>query len=339
MSKYSKDDEQIDLSAFDDEERNSPELKRIKNVKKEGDNDGRGGKKRASGGKVLADIGSKLSSIGVTKIVLALCALVLVIAVGVIGAVAIASVAKKSADKQFLSKPQYSTSDFAEDYKSDISKYAISLNTTNDAYHVLVNKNNRVDENYGVGIVREEIDAKLNASAPGYELQVDAKNAAEALLTELRANGYRDIYVTSAYRSYSRQQKLYNDYIAAEIAKGHSEEEARKQAETYSAPPGASEHQTGLCIDFYIYGRMSDLVNYGSETATGDDIGFAESEEYAWLCNNAHKFGFILRYPEGKEDTTGYAFESWHYRFVGVDLAAKLHEKGLTLEEYHEIMK
>ena len=103
----------------------------------------------------------------------------------------------------------------------------------------------------------------------------------------------------------------------------------------YSAEPGYSEHHSGLVVDFYLPERMIDLVNYGSETSGSKaDIGFAESEEYEWLLENAHKFGFILRYPEDKVSETGYNYESWHFRFVGVDAATKIHERGITLEAY-----
>jgi D-alanyl-D-alanine carboxypeptidase len=79
---------------------------------------------------------------------------------------------------------------------------------------------------------------------------------------------------------------------------------------------------------------MRELENYGSEGKYPDDVGFAETEAFKWLQNNAHKFGFILRFPENKTDITGYNYESWHYRFVGVPAASEIHEKQITLEEY-----
>ena len=77
----------------------------------------------------------------------------------------------------------------------------------------------------------------------------------------------------------------------------------------------------------------SDLVNYTSENTKGG-IGFAETDAFEWLCENAHKFGFILRYPDGKTDETGYSYESWHYRFVGVDAATKIYNANMTLEKW-----
>ena len=90
---------------------------------------------------------------------------------------------------------------------------------------------------------------------------------------------------------------------------------------SYSAYPGTSEHQTALCVDLI--------------TSSGKlDVNFAQTEAFAWLSQNAYRFGFILRYPEGKEEVTGYSYEPWHYRFVGREAATDIHFGGLTLETY-----
>ena len=119
------------------------------------------------------------------------------------------------------------------------------------------------------------------------------------------------IYNASAYRSYATQKWVYQRYVRQESAQA---------ADTYSARPGCSEHQTGLALD----------VN----TASFSD-GFEETAEYAWLAENAWRFGFLLRFPEGKEELTGYQFEPWHYRYVGLEAAQTCFENGWTLEEYH----
>ena len=95
---------------------------------------------------------------------------------------------------------------------------------------------------------------------------------------------------------------------------------------TYSAAPGTSEHHTGNAIDLI-------STNYVSLDET-----FAQNPAYEWLQQNAHRFGFILRYPADKTDITGYSYEPWHYRFVGADAATEIHERGLTLEEYLGIL-
>lgn len=113
----------------------------------------------------------------------------------------------------------------------------------------------------------------------------------------------------SAYRSYKSQKEVYNNRVNAV---------GRKKAEDYVAKPGFSEHQTGLCID-----------------VTNRDKYFVKgTEEADWIANNCYKYGFIIRYPEGKENITGISYEPWHIRYVGKEIAKQIHNKGITLEEY-----
>ncbi len=122
-----------------------------------------------------------------------------------------------------------------------------------------------------------------------------------------------NIWIQSGYRSYNFQNGLYNNYVARD---------GKDAADTYSARPGHSEHQTGLAFDL--------------NTITSD---FADTPEGKWIHNNAYLYGFILRYPEGKENITGYMYEPWHLRYVGKELAAKLYNNGdwITLEEYFNL--
>ena len=131
--------------------------------------------------------------------------------------------------------------------------------------------------------------------------------------------------VTSAYRSYNYQNWLFGYYINQERNKNPqaTQEELETIVSSYSARPGESEHQTGLCVDFTdpsIGGKV--------------DESFEETPAFAWLSKNAHKYGYILRYPEDKVDITGYTYEAWHYRFVGVRAATEMFKNGLCLEEY-----
>ncbi len=119
------------------------------------------------------------------------------------------------------------------------------------------------------------------------------------------------IYNVSGYRSYSTQNTLYTNY---------SKRDGKAKADTYSARPGSSEHQTGLASD----------INTASSSAH-----FEKTKEYKWLINNSYKYGFILRYPEGKTFITGYKYEPWHYRYVGTEIANIIHEKDITYEEYY----
>lgn len=122
------------------------------------------------------------------------------------------------------------------------------------------------------------------------------------------------IKVTTGYRSYNFQSTLYNNYVKMDGV---------KNADTYSARPGYSEHQLGY---------SADLTN--KNNVSFDE--FEYTDEYKWLQDNAHKFGFIMRYPKNKEYITGYIFESWHYRYVGVDIATYIYENNITYEEYYE---
>ena len=117
------------------------------------------------------------------------------------------------------------------------------------------------------------------------------------------------LYSVSAYRSYSYQDSLYRRYTAQDGV----------EADTYSARPGFSEHQTGLALD----------INTASRSAH-----FETTATYRWLIENCWRYGFILRYPEGREDITGFCFEPWHYRFVGRTLALQVRESGLTYDEF-----
>ena len=209
-------------------------------------------------------------------------------------------------------------------YRIDIGKYRDALFTTDPAYRVLVNKTYTVDAGYAP-MRLSTLDASLTLSGKEVRLESTVALAAEALLRELWAYGWTDILVTSGYRTYSYQSSLFNQYIANERA-AHPDwtyEQAVTQVLTYSARPGTSEHQTGLCMDLIVGGANPVL-----------DESFADHACYRWLV--AHKFGFILRFPKGKETVTGYSYEPWHYRFVGVEAATEIYRRGITLEQYLE---
>ena len=137
------------------------------------------------------------------------------------------------------------------------------------------------------------------------------KEASEAFMKMVDAALLDNIILknASAYRSYDYQVNLYNNYV---------NRDGKVAADIYSARPGYSEHQTGLCSDINTI-----------------DSSFDNTNESKWLVNNAYKYGFILRFPKNKEDITGYKYESWHYRYVGTKAAKIIHENDLTLEEYY----
>lgn len=149
--------------------------------------------------------------------------------------------------------------------------------------------------NYGDNKIRKEV----------YEAYIKMYEAA-------KENGIT-LMINSSYRSYKDQEAVYNSY------KEYYDEE---YADGIAARPGYSEHQTGLALDIFC------TTNTSIKT-------FAESDAYKWLLENSYKYGFILRYPDGKENITGYAFESWHYRYVGKELATKIFNENITFDEYY----
>lgn len=207
-------------------------------------------------------------------------------------------------------------------FVSDLSEYEQYMDPENrNDYMIVVNKGSLLDENYKPDDLADLTDTRADGRET-QRMRLAAAKAIEAMFIEMRASGYTDVSITSAYRPYSQQKYLFEKYTADELKShpGWTLEQAEAEVETYSARPGTSEHQTGLCCD---------LHNLPSA-----DKRFANEEAYTWLCDNAWKFGFILRYPEDKTSTTGYDFEPWHYRFVGRYNAQKIREQGLCLEEY-----
>lgn len=219
--------------------------------------------------------------------------------------------------------------EFTYEYKTDVSAYLTAITAEN---LFLVNKQTPCGDNY----VPEKLQ-KLPENITHREIELDATaaSALEAMIAEMKAYGITDVFVTSGYRSYEYQNYLYNYYfgIEKENAPTLSDEQIKEKVLSYSAYPGTSEHQSGLCVDLMTL-EMLHLVNYGNETDDEGDKGFAETKAFTWLKENAHKFGFILRYPETKTNLTGYAYESWHYRFVGREAASIIHYQNITLEEY-----
>ncbi len=209
------------------------------------------------------------------------------------------------------------------EYHIDMENYQNAINSREEAHLVLANKQNPLGGSYAPADLRT-VPAELTLYGKDIQMETTAAMAAEAMVRELRALGYTDIAVTSGYRTYEYQQILFNTYLGNEMAAHPDWTQAQCEAEvlTYSARPGESEHQTGLCMD---------LIS--TENVVLDE-SFAQNPAYAWLMENAHNFGFILRYPKGREDVTGYSYEPWHYRFVGAEVATEIHEKGITLEEY-----
>lgn len=173
---------------------------------------------------------------------------------------------------------------------------------------ILVNKYNYVTEDYipeSLQIVSSKYSSKT------VKLVSYAKEAFEELAAAAEKENYT-INAMSSYRDYAYQNTLYNNY---------AKKDGYDNADTYSARPGYSEHQTGLAVD--IDNKKEYFTN------------FEKTKEYEWMQNNAYKYGFILRFPKDKVLETGYEYESWHYRYVGKEIAKYIHDNNMCYEEYY----
>lgn len=222
-------------------------------------------------------------------------------------------------DNSSTVETKYTTTD---DYTYAITLSEEEINCINAGsdgkYMILVNKTNKLPDNY---VPEDLVDIRDTRKDRAPEKMVrTAEIALHAFLKEAAYCGYNDITVTSGYRSIAKQQSLFNMYVNQEMAKGKDRESAIAAASVYSAYPGTSEHHTGLCVDMHNLPAASQ--------------SFGATEEAMWLAKNAHRFGFILRFPQDKENITTYMWEPWHFRFVGVHYATDIYESGLCFEEY-----
>ncbi|MBR5980602.1 MAG: M15 family metallopeptidase [Firmicutes bacterium] len=197
--------------------------------------------------------------------------------------------------------------------ETSLSDYPLS--TPTDDILVLVNKTHPVTRDYVADdlVTVEHCDQSVG-NKDTKKMRKVAADAIEELIAGAKEDGF-DIVMRTGYRSYD-----YQDYLFSSYAANYGEAEAN----TYSARPGQSEHQTGWCCDV---GRPG----YGLTSFDG-------TKEADWIAENCWKYGFILRYPADKTDITGYIYESWHIRYVGMDAAQYIYENGLTLEEYLGIL-
>ena len=183
-----------------------------------------------------------------------------------------------------------------------------STDTSKDTL-MIVNKHYKIENNYkpdNLVTVLSEHGYPNKIRADVYEEFKKMYNAAK--------NDNVSIFIASPYRSYSDQNSLYTYYVNTD---------GKQNADTYSARPGFSEHHTGLAMDL--------IPEYGLDLDT-----FENSDGFKWMQENAYKYGFILRYPKDKEYITGYIYEPWHYRYVGISAATTIKNEGLTFEEYYE---
>lgn len=181
---------------------------------------------------------------------------------------------------------------------------------------ILVNKQIALPAGYKpADLVTANIDFVESATGERKMLRKEAAQAIEKLMTGAKAADI-ELKGTSAFRSYDYQVQLFNNYVARD---------GKEQAMKYSAPPGHSEHQTGLAIDV-----SSASVGYQLTQS------LEQTKEGKWLADNAHTYGFIVRYQRAYEAETGYMYEPWHLRYIGVEHATDVHKANVPLEHYLE---
>lgn len=201
-----------------------------------------------------------------------------------------------------------------EVYENPFEYFSVSKKTYPVVYKLLeasdvlvvINKKHSLPADYVPEIIQSN----------GVSLRAEAMDAYQKLIAGAKNDGVV-LYPISSYRSYADQEKLFNGYVA---------KDGQEEAEKYSARPGHSEHQTGLAIDI---GLPSGACNL--------ELCMAQTKQGLWLAENAHLYGFIIRYPNGKEVETGYQYEPWHIRYVGTEIAKAIYDSGYTLDAYFGI--
>lgn len=205
-------------------------------------------------------------------------------------------------EEQEQSAQQTKQQQLAEEFAKEKEEY----------YLLLANAENPLPQDWS--IQTEEVQN-------GYEMDKRAAPAMRDMIQAAKEDGV-ELMLCSAYRSIEKQQQLFDRSQQAYMAQGMSEEEAYAKTATETAIPGTSEHQTGLAADIV------------TPTYQMLDAGFADTPAGQWLSEHAAEYGFVLRYPQDKQEVTGIIYESWHYRFVGKTHAKLMKESGLCLEEY-----
>jgi zinc D-Ala-D-Ala carboxypeptidase len=212
-------------------------------------------------------------------------------------------------------KTKSSNSDKTVTPTTEINRKELDI-VSPDSIYVLVNKNNPLPVDYVPTDLRVPgVALRLNGSEEQMQIRdIVAKNLDSMFATAQREG--INLVLSSGYRSSALQSDFFNRYVS---------ESGLEAAEKFSARPGYSEHQSGLAVD---------IIN-AADSCSLEEC-FAVSPEGIWLKNNAHKFGFILRYLPNKYDVTGYNHEPWHFRYVGIEISQDIHDQGITLEEYYQ---
>jgi D-alanyl-D-alanine carboxypeptidase len=221
-------------------------------------------------------------------------------------------------DKEGQIKQEITLDDIFFNQIKEVNGHMVILNPENKM--ALVNKQFRLPDTFlPTDLVRPKVSFSFgNQKIDKSLMRKEAAVALEKMFQDAKRNGI-ELFAVSGYRSYEYQDSLFQ----AEVNKVGWD-----KAVEAVAVPGQSEHQTGLAMDISSRGENMLLT-----------AEFGMSKEGKWLTSNAHRFGFILRYPKGKESITGYQYESWHFRYIGINAATIIHENNWTLEEFFQIVK
>lgn len=225
--------------------------------------------------------------------------------------------------------PSVSPSEVLERFREIFANSARTYFRVPEAAHVallpppvvLVNRDNPL-ERYFRPENMIDISGYVRSQRTPMLLEENAANAFIKMIASMHEYGITNIAAISGFRDWDRQNILHNNQVHF-WTRHLPIEEARERAATVVAPPGASEHQTGLAIDV-----SSACIGFALSER------FEQTEGFRWLSENAHTYGFIIRYPRGSTEITGVIFEPWHLRYVGTDHATRIFEAGVTLEEY-----
>lgn len=194
-----------------------------------------------------------------------------------------------------------------ENYKPNDTVTSNNGNNEDEWYLTLVNRWNPIEDGKDIDVVQLSNGERVDSRIYPY---------LQKMFDDMRADGIYPV-VASGYRTEAEQQQIYDNKMDEYISMGYSRTEAKELTEKWVAVPGTSEHQLGLGVDI----NADGVHSYGYEV-------------YDWLLENAYRYGFIKRYPDDKTDITGISNEPWHYRYVGIDAATEIHERGICLEEY-----
>lgn len=230
---------------------------------------------------------------------------------------------KLSKQKYFIENNLKSYLKYYKDNNKDLKKVVaiVNVGANKDWYSkydntdidkgnlMLVNKFNKLSKDYNPDDLVEV--SSVYSFGSGQKLRQEAFDAFKDMFNDAKKKDLT-LIINSSYRTYENQEETYNYYY---------ERNGKKYADGIAARAGFSEHQTGFSID---------IQTYNSSAST-----FEEFDEFKWLQENAHKYGYILRYPKNKEYLTGYNYESWHYRYVGVEAATYIYENNITFDEYY----